>query len=305
MVQETRDWLLEEENPSVRYLTLTSLLGHAEDSSEVRRTRDEIVKRGVVPALLDLQNDDGSWGKPERFYTDKYRCTVWNLIVLAEMRADPNDERVKKACEFILSHSQDVEQGGFSYTRSAKTKAGLPSGVIPCPTGNMVYSLIRLGYLEDERVQKAIGWICAFQRADDAVDRPPEGEVYMRYESCWGRHSCHLGVAKALKALAAIPEEKRNRKIDEKIDKLAEYFLKHRFYMKSHDPEKVAKPGWLRLGFPLMYQTDVLELLEIFAELRIGDPRLEDAIGIVSAKRSKEGLWKMQNSFNDKMLVPV
>ncbi len=169
----------------------------------------------------------------------------------------------------------------------------------------MVFSLIRLGYLEDERVQKAIGWICAFQRADDAVDRPPEGEVYMRYESCWGRHSCHLGVAKALKALAAIPEEKRNRKIDEKIDKLAEYFLKHRFYMKSHDPEKVAKPGWLRLGFPLMYQTDVLELLEIFAELRIRDPRLEDAIGIVSGKRNKEGLWKMQNSFNDKMLVPV
>lgn len=60
VVQETRDWPLEEENPSVRYLTLTSLLGHAEDSGEVRRTRDEIVKRGVVPALLDLQNDDGS-----------------------------------------------------------------------------------------------------------------------------------------------------------------------------------------------------------------------------------------------------
>ena len=34
VVQETRDWPLEEENPSVRYLTLTSLLGHAEDSSE-------------------------------------------------------------------------------------------------------------------------------------------------------------------------------------------------------------------------------------------------------------------------------
>ncbi len=65
---------------------MTSLLGHAEDSGEVRRTRDEIMKRGVVPALLDLQNDDGSWGKPERFYTDKYRGTVWNLIVLAEMR---------------------------------------------------------------------------------------------------------------------------------------------------------------------------------------------------------------------------
>ena len=169
----------------------------------------------------------------------------------------------------------------------------------------MVFSLIRLGYLEDERFQKAIGWIYAFQRADDGIAEPPSGRVYERYEACWGRHSCHMGVAKALKALAAIPEEKRNRKIDEKIEELAEYFLKHRFYMKSHDPEKVAKPGWLRLGFPLMYQTDVLELLEIFAELRIKDPKLQDAIEIVSLKRNKEGLWKMQNSLNDGMLVPI
>ena len=128
--------------------------------------------------MLDLQNDDGSWGTPERFYTDKYRGTVWNLIILAEMRADPGNPGVKKACEFILSNSQETELVGFSYSRSAKRLSGLPSGVIPCPTGNMVYSLIRLGYLEDERVQKAIGWIYAFQRADDAVDRPPEGEVY-------------------------------------------------------------------------------------------------------------------------------
>ncbi len=305
MVQETRDWLLEEENPSVRYLTLTSLLGHAEDSSEVRRTRDEIMKRGVVPALLDLQNDDGSWGKPERFYTDKYRGTVWNLIVLAEMRADPEDPGVKKACEFILNNSQETELGGFSYSRSAKRLSGLPGGVIPCLTGNMVYSLIRLGYLEDERVQKAIGWIYAFQRADDGIAEPPSGKVYERYEACWGRHSCHLGAAKALKALAAIPDDRRSKSVNEKIGQLVEYFLIHHIYKKSHDLEKVAKPGWLRFGFPLMYQTDVLELLEIFAELRIKDPKLQDAIGIVSLKRNKEGLWKMQNSFNDKMLVPV
>ena len=114
-----------------------------------------------------------------------------------------------------------------------------------------------------------------------------------------------MGVAKALKALAAIPDDRRSKSVNEKIGQLVEYFLIHHIYKKSHDLEKVAKPGWLRFGFPLMYQTDVLELLEIFAELRIRDPRLEDAIGIVSAKRSKEGLWKMQNSFNDKMLVPV
>lgn len=54
-----------------------------------------------------------------------------------------------------------------------------------------------------------------------------------------------------------------------------------------------------------MYQTDALELLEIFADLKIEDPRLEDAIKLVASKRTKEGKWKMQNSYNDKMLFPI
>lgn len=305
MADKVLDWLLEEENPSVRYLTLSSLMDRSEDEAEVMGAKEAIMTIGVVPALLDLQNEDGSWGKPERFYTDKYRGTVWNLIILAEMRADPKNERVKKACEFILSCSQEFEQGGFSYTQSAKTKTGLPSGVIPCLTGNMVYSLIRLGFIEDSRVQRAIDWICSYQRADDGIEEPPSGKLYERYEACWGRHSCHLGVAKALKALAAIPDDRRSKSVREKIEQLVEYFLIHHIYKKSHDLEKVAKPGWLRFGFPLMYQTDLLELLEIFAELGIKDPRLEDAIRSVANKRNNEGLWKMQNSFNDKILVAV
>jgi len=252
-----------------------------------------------------FKNEDGSWARPERFYTDKYRGTVWNLIILAEMRADPKNEGVKKACEFILRNSQESELGGFSYSRSAKTLSGLPESVIPCLTGNMACSLIRLGFFEDGRVQKTIDWICSYQRADDGIIEPPSGKVYERYEACWGRHSCHMGVAKSLKALTGIPESRRSKSVKAKIEQLAEYFLIHQIYKKSSDLGKVSKPGRLKFGFPLMYQTDVLELLEIFAELGIKDHRLEDAIRIVPNKRNNEGLWKMQNSFNDKILAAV
>jgi len=159
--------------------------------------------------------------------------------------------------------------------------------------------------LKIKECREPIDWICSYQRADDGIEEPPSGKVYERYEACWGRHSCHLGVAKALKALAAIPDGRRSKPVKEKIEQLVEYFLIHHIHKKSHDLEKVAKPGWLRFGFPLMYQTDLLELLEIFAELGIKDHRLEDAIRIVANKRNNEGLWKMQNSFSDKMLVAV
>lgn len=299
------EWLLEENNPSVRFFTLTSLLGKSLDDPKVSEAKKSIMEKGMVPKILSSQNDDGSWGIPERFYSDKYSGTVWTLLILAEMAANPADPRIRKACEFILEQSRDPESGGFSHIRSTKTLTGITSGVIPCLTGNMVYSLIKLGYLNDERVQKAIAWICRYQRADDGEEKTPTEKIYERYKVCWGRHSCHMGVAKTLKALAAIPEDERNSEISDKLSQFFEYFLKHHIYKKSHNLDAVSKPGWLKFGFPLMYQTDVLEMLGIFADLKIRDPRLEDAIGIVESKKTKDGLWMMENSNNGKMIVSV
>jgi hypothetical protein len=143
------DWLLEEGNPSVRYFTLTDVLEKSENDSEVRKAQEKIMEVGVVPKILAKQTDDGYWEAPERFYTAKYKGTVWQLIVLAELGADGKDERVRKVCEFILENSQNRESGGFSMWVSAKKGGGRHSGVIPCLTGNMVWSLIRFGYLED------------------------------------------------------------------------------------------------------------------------------------------------------------
>ncbi|SCZ81852.1 prenyltransferase/squalene oxidase repeat-containing protein [Acidaminobacter hydrogenoformans] len=305
MDEQVLAWLLEDNDPSVRYMTLTTWLGLDSEVEEVRQARSALMSAGPVCALLEQQNEDGSWGEENRFYRDKYHGAVWSLLLLAELGADPRDARVKKACEFVLSVSQEPEEGGFSYDKSAKTGSGLYSGVIPCLTGNMVYALIKLGYLEDPRVQHAIDWVCRFQRTDDGDTAPPKGKPYDRYEMCWGRHSCHMGVAKTFKALAAIPESRRNEAVQRKLAAIEDYFLKHHIYKKSHDLEQVARPGWLRLGFPLMYQTDLLELLGIFADLKHYDPRLEDALKILKEKRSADGLWKLENSFNGKMRVVI
>ena len=299
------EWLLEEENPSVRFYALTSLLGKSPDDPEVIKARTAIMTQGKVPKILSLQNADGSWGIPEKFYDLKYTGTVWTLLLLAELAADPLDPRVQKACEFILRHSQNPETSGFSHAQSAKTQTGLVSGIIPCLTGNMTYSLIRLGYLENIRVQNAMNWITKYQRADDAIGYTPEGEMYRKLYTCWGRHTCHMGVAKALKALAAVPPEKRSTETSAKIDELTEYFLIHHLYKKSHNLDEISRPGWLKPGFPLMYQTDILELLSIFDDLGIKDPRLAEAFEILKNKQGSDGKWILESSNNGKMLVTI
>lgn len=299
------EWLLEKDNPSVRYFALTEILGKPENNSEVVKTKKEIMEIGPVPRILAKQNNEGFWETKNKFYTAKYKGTVWQLIILAELGADGKDERVKKACEFITESSQDRESGGFSMHTSVRSGGGRHSEVIPCLTGNMIWSLIRFGYLENPKVQSGIDWIVKYQRFDDAIEEAPKGWPYDRFEVCWGRHTCHMGVVKALKALAEIPLSERSKEVVNTIEKGAEYMLKHHIHKRSHDLNRVSKPGWLRLGFPLMYQTDVLEILEILTKLGYKDERMQEAIDLVISKQDDQGRWKLENTFNGRFQVNI
>jgi len=298
-------WLLEGDDPSVRYFTLTDLLGVAPDNPAVTAARRAIMSHGTVPRILAAQAGDGHWEGRDDYYAAKYRGTVWQLIILAALGADGADERVRSGCEAILRNAQDAESGGFAVHRAKKAVGGLHSSVIPCLTGNLVWSLIRLGMLDDPRVQRGVEWITTYQRFDDSEGEVPNGWPYDRWEMCWGRHTCHLGAVKALKALAAIPPERRSFEVECTLAQGVEFMLRHHVYKRSHDLAKVSKPGWLRLGFPLMYQTDVLEILGILTALGVRDERMQEALHVVAGKADGQGRWKLESTFNDRFLVPV
>jgi hypothetical protein len=277
--------------------------------------------QGAVPLILAAQNADGHFGRPGRFYNDKYTGTVWQLIILAELGADPGDARVRAACEAVLRDSQHAESGGFSCETSKKAGGGLPSMVIPCLTGNKAFSLIRLGYLDDPRLQRAVDWIATWQRFDDGDGDPPKTPPYDRYEMCWGRHTCHMGAAKALKGLAETPPERRSPAVAQTLAAGTEFLLRHHVHKRSHDLARDSKPGWKRFGFPRMYQTDVLEILRVFATLGAADPcspsagqrpdsplldpRAQEALDLVESRRDAQGRWKLQDTMNGKFVVDI
>lgn len=300
------EWLLEKENPSVRYFTLHDLLEKPDNTTDVRDAKQDIMRMGVVPNILSKQKKDGYWEEPERFYSAKYKGTVWQLMILAELGANGNDDRVRNACEFILSASQDKESGGFAYSSSVKKGGGRHSEVIPCLTGNMVWSLIRLGFLKDPRVQQGVEWITTYQRYDDGISTAPEGWPYDRLKTgCFGKHTCHMGAVKTLKALAEIPKQNQSAAIKHTIEKGAEYFLLHHVFKSSHKLDRVPKPGWLKFGFPLMYQTDILEILGILTRLGYHDERMQEAVDVVVSKQNDKGQWLLENTFNGRYHVNI
>ncbi len=298
MNSDPLDWLLEDNNPSVRYFALRNLLDYRQDHPDVIDTQSNIMKMGLVPQILAGQKSEGFWESPEDFYIrTKYRGTVWQIIILAELGAQGNDPAIDRACEFILTWSQNRESGGFAY-RGSGANGGQSSAVLPCLTGNMIWSLLRFGKQEDPRVQAGLRWLSLHQRYDDGDTEPPPIPPYKRFEMCWGRHTCTPGAVKALKAAAEIPVQKQDAEITQLITRASEFLLQHRLFKRSHDLTRAAKPKWTHFGFPTMWDTDAMEMADILLRLEIRDPRMQEAVDLIVGRQDVQGRWSLENTFN-------
>lgn len=280
------NWLLDSKDPAVRHATLITLLGRPLDGPEVRQSREAMMESAPVRTILDRQHPDGYWDRPGGFYNRKYRGTVWQVIFLAQLGADPADERIRRACEFLFARSQNRDHGGFVIS-SNRDHSGGAKGNYPCLTGNLVRALHHFGYIRDPRWQHAVDWLLASQHDDGGWSHGP---------ICG--HSCFQGSIKPLLALTAIAPADRSLGVEKGIERAVAFLLQHRLFKRDHHGFDVAKRGHLRLRFPLGWQTDVLDLLDgVTAAGRLDDPRMADALAVVLSKRDSDGRWPLEETF--------
>lgn len=280
------DWLLEEDNPSVRYLTLRSIVEMPEDHRAVQQARREIMERGPVPAILEAQHPEGYWLKPGVGYSPKYKATIWQIKFLAQLAADGSDERVARGCEYVLSHSR-ARNGAFSVT-------GVPSAAVDCLNGNLVHAFVTLGYGRDERVQEAVRALCK--------------SISEKHFQCAANAKlpCGWGAVKALLAFTAIPPEERTAEVKSAIQEGADFLLSRNPAVADYPCWERVSSTWRKFGFPLGYSSNVLEALWVLAELGHGNsPALGDALKLVLSKQDAHGRWKMENSLNGKMWADI
>jgi hypothetical protein len=77
-------WLLEKDDPGVRYLALRDLMELPADSRELRAARNAAHQQGPIAAILDEMEETGYWARPGPGYNPKYRSTVWSIVLLAQ-----------------------------------------------------------------------------------------------------------------------------------------------------------------------------------------------------------------------------
>jgi hypothetical protein len=303
---DPRPWLLEDDNPAVRHRALRLLLDRAPDDPDVRTAQAAAMRADPIAAILAAQESAGYWVKPGSGYGPKYTGTVWQVIFLDQLGADPADPRVRAACDYVLTHSQS-ESGGFGASASM-TRTPPPSAVVHCLNGNLLRALIGFGWLDDERVQRAVDWQA----------RSITGEGFDLYHKsgtsgpgfCCAANDglpCAWGAIKALRGLARVPPERRAPPVRRAIDQGIEFLL-------SRDPAVADYPAgwgntrpsasWFKLGFPSGYVADVLQNLETLAESGVAkDQRLQPAIDWLLGKQDACARWKNQYAYNGKTWI--
>jgi hypothetical protein len=302
-------WLLETENPGVRYLALRDLLDYPANAAELRAARTEAHKNGPIAAVLAEQDPAGYWVKPGPGYNPKYRSSVWSVTLLAQLGASvEEDRRISLACDYMLKHNL-TRTGQF-------TTSGAPSGTVDCLQGNLSWALLELGCI-DPRLDPAFDWM-ARSVTGEGIAPAEERDAPVRYYAaksgpvfeCGANYKlpCAWGAAKVLLALAKWPQASRTPLIESAIQQGIDFLF-------SVDPADAGypsgstgkpSPNWWKFGFPVFYVTDLLQIVEALAALgHAQDPRLARVIEVILEKQDSQGRWALDYDYTGKTWVDL
>ena len=319
----TIHWLLSDENPPVKYLTMKELLEKPENDPELISAKKNVNNYHVIREIL--KHKKVFWGEDIHLYR-KYTGGFWQLIFLSDFHADGSHPGIKEGCEFIL--------------KSKKWNNWLKNEWGHCLIANILRSFVTLGIGSEKKVREDFQKLAELVIRDKGIDC-----VAMDYSVL---PRCFMALPKLLKAFTVAPEkneavvkakeivvnhllenqvykyvpkivDKWNNEVLGGVDKAfeenpdlaktkKEYIIrkKNEYLKKYKNPEKKTKPGWLKFGFPMHYNSNILEALSALADAGVKyDERLKDAFNVVSDASDNEMKWKMEFSLNGKMWIDV
>ncbi|MCI4336429.1 MAG: hypothetical protein L3K17_04435 [Thermoplasmata archaeon] len=260
------DWLLEEDQPAIRYRTLTELLGRTAADLEVRQAHSRIPHHGWAAEILAERQPSGLWADGASQYTPKYTSTHWRMLVLSDLGLTRTDPTIRVVCERWMKGFA-AKNGGLG-----GNSQGTPHY---CVGANMARALIRFGYADHPAVRRTLEWLV--ETAD------PKGGW-----SCFGSGR-NLDSWEALSAFAVYPRSKWTPAMESCVQRGVEFFLERQLHRQGARYEP-----WYRFHYPAHYYYDILVGLDFVSALGYGtDPRLEFALDLLRKKRRRDGRWNL------------
>jgi hypothetical protein len=276
------EWLLEEENPSIRYRTLTELLDRSVTDIQVVETKAQIAKSEPVQFIFSKMHPEGYWlynGKGDAVEYEHWYTTHFNLGILAELALDQNDPKISLAVNRYLGLQK--EDGDFLRHYS-------------CLYAYNLRTFILMGFRHDPRVQKTIDLLLATDRHD--------GGYLCEWLPHFTEHtkSCIRGSMKALTAFSVLPEYWGTKR----CKKLVEYFLKRRIYFRMSQPNRIIGDDitdypfvLTKTTFPIFFMASFLEALWALSIMGYGErEELNEAWQLLETKKDTDGKYVLEDA---------
>jgi hypothetical protein len=278
--QQVLDWLLELNNPSIRYRTMTELLDRRKDDGEVLQAREQINSSQIVNHILSKMHPDCYWlqKKPstneivgDGVVYGAYATTHFCLAYLAELGLDNRTPQVFKAADRYLN----LQKLDGDFLRH-----------FSCLYGYNIRTFLMLGLREDPRVQKSIELMLH-------TDRPDGGYLCDMHEWKYktkAAKSCIRGSVKALLAFSELPEYWDHPR----CQSLVEYFMKRDILFRTSDLNTPINHDVTRTYFPITWRAGLVEIVYALSKMGYGaKDELSRAWEILDSKRDDEGKYRL------------
>jgi hypothetical protein len=275
---EIRSWLLDGNDPSLKYRVMTELLDIPVTDKEVRSTYLKIENSVAVRSIMDLMHPDGFWlqenPRSHIIYGDgveygAFATTHFCLAYLSELGMTNENKLIAKACDRYLSLIKDDGDWWNHYS---------------CLYSYNIRNLIRLGYRNDNRLQKTINLMLT-------TNRPDGGYLCNTHENkSQSRKSCIRGAVKALMAFAEMPEYWQHPRCIQLID----YFLKRNgVFNNSHS--RLVNRDIEYNSFPIHWRCNTWEVLWALSKMGYGNrPELHNAWQFLERNKNQQGQYILE-----------
>jgi hypothetical protein len=259
-------WLLDSD-PSIRWQVLRDLTDTPAEIVAAERSR--VATEGWGPRLLDQQRPDGQWG--DGVATPFWWSNMYTLVFLRDLGLDPANARARTAIDRVRHN--------VTWGPAFGNAPFFEGEVEPCINGRVV----GLGAYFDVRSDRLVDRLLSEQLADGGWNCEAErGSVRSSFHTT----ICVIeGLLAFEQAFGAAPTVTNARR------RAHEYLLERRLLRRVSTGDLI-DPLWTQFAFPPLWHYDVLRALDYLRAAGVQpDPRVDEAVAAVIARRQDDGRW--------------
>jgi len=264
-------WLLDSDI-SIQYQVQRDLLGNDD-----LKLRSRISLEGWGKQYLDAANQKGQWGQD--YYQPKWISTHYTLLDLKNLNIDPKYFSIVQIVNDVLTHEKGPD-GGI-----------LPIGTVKksdvCVNGMALNFSAYFGANENH-LKSVVDFILSEKMSD--------GGFNCQSNRKGAHHSSMHSTISVAEGMCEYIKQGYTYRLSELMESLAscvEFLLMHHLY-KSDKTGEIINPTFLKLYYPSRWYFDILRALDFLQYAQVDyDPRMDAALDVLIAKRTKDANWKV------------